>query len=63
MTCLKKQLSLFALILTSLLSPIDLALACTRILNADNAQAVLVGRTMDWYQDIKTNLSITFSNH
>ncbi len=33
-------------------------LACTRVLNATNGQAVLVGRTMDWYQDMKTNLIV-----
>ena len=32
--------------------------ACTRILNANNGQAVLVGRTMDWNQDMKTNLLV-----
>lgn len=33
-------------------------LACTRVLNADNSKAVLVGRTMDWSQDMKTNLIV-----
>jgi choloylglycine hydrolase len=32
--------------------------ACTRILDANNSQAVLVGRTMDWYEDLQTNLVI-----
>ena len=34
------------------------AFACTRILDANNGQSVLVGRTMDWYQDMKTNIVV-----
>lgn len=32
------------------------AIACTRILNANNGQAVLVGRTMDWYKAMHDKL-------
>jgi choloylglycine hydrolase len=49
--------SFTALLVLSIIS-IDLSFACTRILNADNGQAVLVGRTMDWYQEMKTNLVV-----
>lgn len=41
-----------------LFSSTSSVLACTRVLNADNGQAVLVGRTMDWYQNMKTNLIV-----
>lgn len=33
-------------------------LACTRILDANNGQAVLVGRTMDWSTDLPANLLV-----
>lgn len=36
----------------------NISFACTRVLNADNGHAVLVGRTMDWYQDMKTSLVV-----
>lgn len=34
----------------------DLAAACSRVLWADNGQAVVVGRNMDWPQDMQTDL-------
>lgn len=34
----------------------NFATACTRVLIADNHHAVMVGRSMDWYEDTKTNL-------
>lgn len=34
----------------------DLASACSRVLWSDSGKAVVVGRTMDWSEDIKTNL-------
>ena len=66
MTNLKKNLkfdnqfkmSLLILMLITCLTKFDFVFACTRVLNADNGQAVLVGRTMDWYQDMKTNLIV-----
>lgn len=33
-------------------------IACTRIIIASPHQPVLVGRTMDWYQDMQTNLVV-----
>lgn len=33
-----------------------LAQACSRVLWADNGQAVVVGRSMDWLEDMRTNL-------
>lgn len=36
----------------------DLATACTRVLNTAKDNAVMVGRTMDWFEDLKTNLII-----
>ena len=30
--------------------------ACSRVLWAENGQAVLIGRNMDWLEDMKTNL-------
>jgi choloylglycine hydrolase len=34
----------------------DLAAACSRVLWADNGQAVVTGRNMDWPEDMKTDL-------
>jgi choloylglycine hydrolase len=34
------------------------ALACTRILHANKTQAVMVGRTMDWSEDMHTQLFV-----
>lgn len=34
----------------------DLAIACSRVLWADNGVAVVVGRNMDWPQDMQTDL-------
>ena len=45
------------LTLSSLLAA-ESASACTRILIAAPEQPVLVGRTMDWYQDMQTNLVV-----
>lgn len=47
-----------ALFSISSLVYIDVATACTRILKVDENNAVLVGRTMDWFEDIKTNLMV-----
>ena len=47
----------YILILSSLLIS-QSATACTRILIATPNQPVLVGRTMDWYQDMQTNLVV-----
>lgn len=32
------------------------AYPCSRVLWSDNGQAIVVGRTMDWFEDTKTNL-------
>lgn len=50
--------SLLISIVIAYLIMFNFTFACTRILNANNGQAVLVGRTMDWYQDMKTNLMV-----
>ena len=42
-----------AVILTLAASP---ALPCSRVLWAPGGKAVVVGRTMDWFEDMKTNL-------
>lgn len=34
----------------------DLAAACSRVLWADNGQAVVVGRKIDWPEDMRTDL-------
>lgn len=34
----------------------DFAAACSRVLWADNGQAVVVGRNMDWSEDMRSNL-------
>lgn len=34
----------------------DIMLACSRVLHVDSQQAVMVGRTMDWEQDMRTQL-------
>lgn len=42
--------------LVAALASVDPAAACSRILSADNGQAVVVGRNMDWVEDMRTNL-------
>ncbi|NTU95161.1 MAG: linear amide C-N hydrolase [Bacteroidales bacterium] len=42
--------------LVLLLSFIDQAYTCSRVLWNDNQQAVVVGRSMDWFEDMKSNL-------
>lgn len=44
------------MLLFSVLFHGNTAQACSRVLWADNGQAVLVGRNMDWLEDMKTNL-------
>ena len=46
----------FAAWLVAMLANADLAAACWRVLWADNGQAVVVGRNMDWYEDMRTDL-------
>lgn len=46
------------LLLVLLVTGLNSLNACTRVLNVDNGQAVLVGRTMDWYEEMKTTLMI-----
>lgn len=46
----------FAAWLVAMLANADLAAACSRVLWADNGQAVVVGRNMDWYEDMRTDL-------
>jgi choloylglycine hydrolase len=42
--------------LAAMLAGVDLAAACSRVLWADNGQAVVVGRNMDWFEDMRTDL-------
>ena len=42
--------------LAAALGGADFAGACSRVLWADNGQAVVVGRNMDWLEDMRTNL-------
>jgi penicillin V acylase-like amidase (Ntn superfamily) len=42
----------------SLIFVAPISFSCTRVLNANNGQAVIVGRTMDWAQEMKTDLVI-----
>ncbi|MGQ3892256.1 linear amide C-N hydrolase [Legionella sp. CNM-4043-24] len=37
---------------------LDNSLACSRVLRVDQDNAVMVGRTMDWKEDMKTNLVV-----
>jgi len=37
---------------------LDTSTACTRIMHVDQDNAVMVGRTMDWKEDMKTNLVV-----
>ncbi len=50
-----KGLALFALIV-SVVGGIELADACSRVLWVRSGQPVLVGRSMDWFEPMKTNL-------
>ncbi len=45
-----------AVALLLLLGGIDIAAACSRVLWADNGQAVVVGRNTDWAEDPRPNL-------
>jgi penicillin V acylase-like amidase (Ntn superfamily) len=57
MKMIKKQL--FTLLITTVLLSLFFsvpAYACSRVLWADGGKAVVVGRTMDWFADMKTNL-------
>ena len=51
-----KRLFSSAVALLLLLGGIDIAAACSRVLWADNGQAVVVGRNTDWAEDPRTNL-------
>ncbi len=46
----------FAASLVAMLANVDLAAACSRVLWADNGQAVVVGRNMDWFEDMRSDL-------
>lgn len=54
MTSMKLLLGASALIAT--VAAADLAVACSRVLWADNGQAVVVGRNMDWPVDTRAKL-------
>jgi choloylglycine hydrolase len=45
-----------AALLAAMLVGADLSYACSRVLWSENGQAVVVGRNMDWYEDMRTNL-------
>ncbi len=51
-----KRLFGSAVALRLLLGGIDVAVACSRVLWADNGLAVVVGRNTDWAEDPRTNL-------
>lgn len=40
------------------LASIETSLACTRVLEVDSKNAVMVGRNMDWLEDLKTNIFV-----
>jgi len=42
--------------ITLMLAGLDFAAACSRVLWSDNGQAVVVGRNMDWFEDMRTDL-------
>ena len=42
--------------LVTMLAGAGSAAACSRVLWADNGQAVVVGRNMDWFEDMRTDL-------
>ena len=45
-----------ALLFAAMLAGADSADACSRVLWSDNGQAVVVGRNMDWFEDMSTDL-------
>ncbi len=51
-----KRLLSCAVVLLLLLGGIEIAAACSRVLWADNGQAVVVGRNTDWAEDPRPNL-------
>lgn len=55
----RKTLNLFFLLI-NLILPVSIqsAHACTRILKAEPGMAVMVGRNMDWHEDMQTNLLV-----
>src|SRR5262245_20865911 len=46
-----------ATLLTAMLL-VGTALPCARVLWNDNGRGVLVGRNMDWFEDLKSNLYV-----
>lgn len=48
----------YALMLPILLIGLDTSMACTRVLRVDQDNAVMVGRTMDWKDDMQTTLVV-----
>ena len=50
------RLSGAAALFVALLIGAQLANACSRVLWSDNGVAVVVGRNMDWFEDMRTNL-------
>ncbi len=42
--------------LVAMLAGVEIAAACSRVLWADNGQAVVIGRNMDWFEDMRTDL-------
>jgi choloylglycine hydrolase len=54
----KHSLIGFLLVPVMLFSAVTTSSACTRILRVDKEHAVMAGRTLDWNDDLKTNMAV-----